>query len=185
MTSPAAIIASLLVLFGSPAPAGPSIVGDSAPAVPRTIGAEAMQPGWIMLDALHADPVQHQVRIEQRVIIRVAPHRTSPREPNLSSLAEVRPSRIRPAERETECLPVAAIGAVQPARDNRLMLYMRDRRMFAVELERSCSARDFYSGFYLERRSDGMMCADRDRLQSRTGSRCTISALNQMVAERD
>ena len=95
------------------------------------------------------------------------------------------PPRDRIVEREIECLPVAAIGAVQPSRDNRLTLFMRDRRLFSVELERSCSARDFYSGFYVEQKSDGMMCADRDRLQSRTGSRCEIEGLKQMVVERD
>ncbi len=167
MTSPAAILAPLLLLFGPPAPA------DDTNA----------QRGWVMLEAVYADPVQRQVRIEQRVIIRISPRRESARQ-NMSSLVAA-PSRARPVERETECLPVAAIGAVQPSRDNRLMLYMRDRRLFRVELERSCSARDFYSGFYVERKSDGMICVDRDRLQSRTGSRCEIEALNQMVVERD
>lgn len=181
MTSPAAILAPLLLLFGPPVPVGV----PTAELLPAEEGAagEDMQPGRITLDAVYADPVQRQVRIEQRVIIRISPRSATPRR-NMSSLVDARQS-ARLVERETECLPVAAIGAVQPSRDNRLMLYMRDRRLFSVELERSCSARDFYSGFYVERKSDGMMCVDRDRLQSRTGSRCEIEALNQMVVERD
>lgn len=167
MTSPAAILAPLLLLFAPPAPSGDANA----------------QPGWIMLDAVYAEPVQRQVRIEQRVIIRISPRSAAARR-NMSSLVEA-PPRARLVEREAECLPVAAIGAVQPSRDNRLMLYMRDRRLFSVELERSCSARDFYSGFYVERKSDGMMCVERDRLQSRTGAKCEIAALNQMVVDRD
>lgn len=183
MTSPAAILAPLLLLFGPPAPVGGS-TAELLPTDERAVGEEGTRPGWIMLDAVYAEPVQRQVRIEQRVIIRISPRSATARQ-NMSSLAEAPPPRARLVERETECLPVAAIGAVQPSRDNRLMLYMRDRRLFSVELERSCSSREFYSGFYVERKSDGMMCADRDRLQSRTGSKCEIEALNQMVVERD
>lgn len=142
-------------------------------------------PGWIMFEAIRRAPVQHQVRIEQRVIIRIAPRSASARQ-NMSSFVAPQQPRTRLVEREADdCLPVAAIGAVQPARDNRLMLYMRDRRLFSAQLERSCTARDFYSGFYVERNSDGMLCIDRDRLQSRTGSQCEVEQLRQMVAVSD
>jgi hypothetical protein len=182
MTSPAAILAPLLLLFGPPAPIG-SGGGEMLPVEEQTADGVGVRPGWIMLEAVYAEPVQRQVRIEQRVIIRISPRSATARQ-NMSSLAAL-PPRDRIVEREIECLPVAAIGAVQPSRDNRLTLFMRDRRLFSVELERSCSARDFYSGFYVEQKSDGMMCADRDRLQSRTGSRCEIEGLKQMVVERD
>ena len=181
MTSPAAFLAPLLLLFGPPSPAQEL----SAPLVADT--AVAPWPssllGWIAFDAIHATPMQHQVRIEQRVIIRISPRSATARQ-NMSSL--VAPSngpRTRLVERKADdCLPIAAIGAVQPARDNRLMLFMRDSRLFSAQLERSCTARDFYSGFYVERNDDGMICIDRDELQSRTGSKCEVERLHQVVA---
>ena len=36
--------------------------------------------------------------------------------------------------------------------------------MVSAALERSCSARDFYSGFYVERNADGQICVKRDTL---------------------
>lgn len=81
-----------------------------------------------------------------------------------------------------KCVSVAGIAGVQPRRGNRLVLFMRDQRIVAADLERACSARDFYSGFYVERSEDGMLCVDRDRLQSRTGARCKLSRLRQLVA---
>ena len=49
------------------------------------------------------------------------------------------------------------------------------------ELERACSARDYYSGFYVQRTSDGQICVDRDTLQSRTGASCKLSRLRELV----
>lgn len=178
MTSPAAFLAPIVLLFAPPAPVD--------------AGAQHVQqidlgptPGWLILETARRTPVQRQVRIEQRVIIRVVPRGAAVRR-GTSSFVEAPQPRTHLVERETgECLPVSAIGAVQPARDNRLMLFMRDRRMFSAKLERSCAARDFYSGFYVERNEDGMICVDRDKLRSRTGSKCEIEALRQMVPERD
>lgn len=168
MTSPAAFLAPIALMFAPPAPVD--------------AGVQKVQP---MLETGWRTPVQRQVRIEQRVIIRVAPRSAAVRR-GASSFAEAQQPRVRLVERETgECLPVSAIGAVQPARDDRLMLFMRDRRMFRAKLGRSCAARDFYSGFYVERSADGMLCVDRDKLRSRTGAECEIEALRQMVPERD
>ena len=61
------------------------------------------------------------------------------------------------------------------------MLYLRDRRLIAAELERSCRARDFYSGFYLAKTSDGKLCVDRDTLLSRNGMNCKLTRIRQLV----
>ena len=65
--------------------------------------------------------------------------------------------------------------------DNRLILFMRDRRIVSAELERACHARDFYAGFYVARNTDGMICTGRDKLQSRAGMNCAVSRLRQLV----
>lgn len=123
-----------------------------------------------------------QVRIEQRVILRIGPRTGGTREA-LTSLAPSGPPPIRLEERAMDdCVPISAIAAVQPRGDSRLLLFLRDRKLIAADLERSCSARDFYSGFYVERASDGRMCIDRDRVHARNGAKCRFSRFHRLVA---
>lgn len=134
------------------------------------------------LVAAYSEPVYHDVRIERRVIIRITPTAPSTRQQMLAQL----PRREMPTRFEEEkikgCIPIKDIAGTQPAHPNRLLLFMHDRRVLSVALERSCSARDFYSGFYVERNKDGMICSGRDRLQSRTGSSCGVAKLSRLVA---
>jgi hypothetical protein len=57
--------------------------------------------------------------------------------------------------------------------------------MLSAELEKACRARDFYSGFYVDRNADGQLCVDRDRLHSRSGSDCSVSRLRELVPADD
>jgi hypothetical protein len=124
---------------------------------------------------------RNQVRIEQRVTIRITP-RTSSLQPNMLVDLPTRPLPPRMVERDFgHCLPIAGIGGVEVSNDNRLTLYMRDRRVLSAGLERSCNARDFYSGFYVERNSDGQICIKRDSLLSRSGASCKLSRIHQLV----
>ena len=136
----------------------------------------------------------HQVRIEQQVIIRI-----SPREPGRDALApqvlplqpmmqplnpmlRPRPVQMRMRERKAgKCLPAQGIAAVQPTTDGRLMFYMRDRRTLAAGLEKTCSARDFYLGFYMSKTSDGQLCAGRDPIHSRAGTTCKLKEVREFV----
>ncbi len=126
-------------------------------------------------------PAENQVRIEQRVTIRITP-RSAPPPPNM--LVDM-PGRIPPPrtnERDIgRCLPISGIAGVQVSSDDRLILFMRDRRIVSAALERACSARVFYSGFYVERNSDGQMCVKRDTLRSRSGANCRLSRIRQIV----
>ena len=58
---------------------------------------------------------------------------------------------------------------------------MRDTRIVSAGLDKGCTARDFYSGFYVARTGDGMMCTGRDKLQSRNGANCKLGKLKQLV----
>jgi hypothetical protein len=132
------------------------------------------------------EPVARQVRIEERVIIRIAPSNPSVSERMLSAIPRRSSSPTTFQEEELDgCIPVAAIAAVQPAQQNRLLLFMRDRRVLTAALERTCNAEDFYSGFYVERQKDGQLCSHRDRLQSRSGASCRVAQLSRLVAVRD
>lgn len=128
-------------------------------------------------------PTENQVRIEQRITIRIAP-RAGPPPPPFRPFMMDQPDRPRISERHAgKCLPIAGIAGVQVGRDNRLMISLRDRRVISLGLEKGCRAQDFYSGFYVERSSDGQLCVDRDRLQSRSGANCALTRLRQLVEE--
>lgn len=130
-------------------------------------------------------PIQHQVRIEQRVIIRIAPPSPKVRERTLADAS--RPAeevRLAPGK-EQRCVRMNDIKGVQPMRDNRLLLFMSGRELMSAQLERSCSSQDFYSGFYVERSEDGRLCVRREQLQSRAGAQCEIAQINRLVAEGD
>ncbi|MEW4447708.1 hypothetical protein [Qipengyuania sp. JC766] len=119
-------------------------------------------------------PKRQQVRIRQRVILRVTPYR------RLN--ATVRPRNV--VERKIgKCIDLKEIAGVQPDVGRRLIFYMRDRSIVAGSLEKSCAARSFYSGFYVEPDEDGRLCIDRDRLQSRTGAKCKLERFRELVAE--
>lgn len=133
---------------------------------PATVLTEAVE------DAITGPPAG-QVRIERRVIIRVAPGTAERRPPMQRHLVQ------QPAG---DCVTVSAIGGVEPTRDNRLLLFMRDRRVLAAGLTDGCSAAHFYAGFYMENSDDGQLCVRRDHLQARDGSNCQITSFQRLVA---
>lgn len=127
-----------------------------------------------------------QVRIERRMTIRITPRAPMPMPPDmLVSMPEGRPGHKVVERKMGDCLPVGGILGVQPERDNRLLLYMRDRRVVTAQLERSCRAKDFYSGFYLSHSNDGKLCVDRDKLLSRSGMNCKLTRIRQLVEVDD
>ncbi|VWX51842.1 hypothetical protein [Novosphingobium sp. 9U] len=127
-----------------------------------------------------------QVHIEQRMTIRVAPRANVPMPRDPLAGVPKRPQRQRISERKMgKCLPIAGIAGVEPNGPDSLILFMRDRRLVTAQLERSCPSRAFYSGFYLSRSIDGMVCVDRDTLLSRSGSACKLSRIRQLVDDDD
>ena len=134
----------------------------------------------------------NQVRIEQRVIIRIAPApvvRSSPiprrgmpdfRRDMFSELDRNMAPRVE-ERRMAQCVPVAGIAGVQVTKESKLLLFMRDQKIVSAALEKACNPRDFYSGFYLERTTDGQLCSGRDTLHSRSGADCALGKLRQLV----
>ncbi|NBB26604.1 hypothetical protein GVM20_15845 [Porphyrobacter sp. SLTP] len=149
-------------------------------------GDEAIKPTAINpLSALRQSSIVRQVRIEQRVVVRIAPQSASSRR-NL--LADLPQRAVAPQFEEggkEKCVALDGIAGVQTGSGNRLVLFLRDRRMISVNLEKSCRARDFYSGFYVEKNKDGRLCVERDKLQSRTGARCEVDTMRELVEVRD
>jgi hypothetical protein len=143
------------------------------------VGAEPFR----ALQEARRPPHAGQVRIEQRVIIRIAPSSPAVRERMLAEL----PRRAAGFEerRMSGCVAIDHIAGVQPAEENRLLLFMRDRRILTASLERACKSEDYYSGFYLERNADGQLCPGRDHLQSRAGASCRVARFHRLVAARN
>lgn len=133
--------------------------------------------------SLRIEP-QQQVRIERRVIVRISPRMPLQLEGAANPLA---PTSVRRFEerRMGKCVPIKGIAGVQISPQDRLLLFMRDERIVSVRLQKSCSARDFYSGFYVENSQDGMICAGRDTLHSRAGVNCEVAKLHRLVPDED
>ncbi|MBW8753107.1 MAG: hypothetical protein JF595_02975 [Sphingomonadales bacterium] len=155
-------------------------LSGSAPAEPR---------GWVFGEVAESFRIQaqNQVRIEQHLTIRVTPlSRPVTMPPQFLLDLPRRELSPRLTERNIgRCLPVAGISGVQPDQGRRLILFLRDRRMISAVLERACRARDFYSGFYIERTSDGQLCVDRDTLLSRSGANCKLTRIRQLIEPDD
>jgi len=124
--------------------------------------------------------VYAQVRIEKRVIIRVPRRRPTPLTPMTDFLEESTQTTYR-EKKIGKCLPMNNILGVQMFADRSLDLVTRDRKRIRAQLEDKCQARSFYSGFYVEKTSDGKMCAGRDILHSRTGAKCEIERFRELV----
>lgn len=157
---------------------------DAGLVVPES-AAPALDPGGEPGHLLLLDPadgqVRDQVRIEQRMTIRITPRPGASRPDMLFYLPddEVGPRFI---ERKVgKCLAVSGIAGVQAGGASKLILFMRDQRIVSASLERACRARDFYSGFYLARSNDGQLCVDRDMLLSRSGANCKLTRLRQLI----
>ncbi len=134
------------------------------------------------LDAFRGGQVVRQVRIERRVILRIAPARRNAQN-NLVAQLPRNGLNTRFEERKMDkCVPVGSIAGVQTGSGNRLLFFMRDARIVSANLEKACRARDFYSGFYVEKNDDGKLCIDRDKLQSRSGAKCEVERMRQLVA---
>lgn len=139
---------------------------------------------WHLVADGFRPPTEHQVRIEQRMTIRIAPRTLPPRANLLMDLPD-RAVGPRFAERKMgKCVPISGIAGVQVSGGS-LILFLRDQRMVSASLERACRARDFYSGFYLERSEDGRLCVDRDTLLSRNGANCRLTRFRQLVEQDD
>ncbi|OGS56750.1 MAG: hypothetical protein A3J40_07045 [Erythrobacter sp. RIFCSPHIGHO2_12_FULL_63_10] len=141
--------------------------------------------GWRAPETAIPVPVQHQVRIEQRVVLRISPRSASARQNLLAELPRQLPVQEYEERKIGKCLPVKSIVAVQTGSGNQLLLFTRDQRIISARLEKACRARDFYSGFYVEQNKDGMLCVERDKLQSRAGANCEISRIRQLVVDED
>lgn len=122
--------------------------------------------------------IVHQVRIQQRIVVRI-PTRETSREAMLAKPVDPRTGRVE-EKRIGRCLPLSGLRAMTRSGDETLDLFLSDGRRVRAYLADGCEARDFYSGFYVERQTDGRLCSDRDMLHSRSGAKCEVDKLREI-----
>lgn len=188
----ASILAPLLLLPVAIAPVANPAANDDGAALAEQVQQEAaIQPSIAPLSWLQEawqTRIAQQVSIEQHIVIRIAPRAPAQADPRVASFYDAgespRSSHIE--ERKMgKCVPVDGVAGVQITQANKLVLYMRDTRVVSAGLDKGCNARDYYSGFYVARSADGMICAGRDKLQARNGASCKLGKLHQLVEVGD
>lgn len=177
---------ALLLPIGMAGHASGGEVGGPAGAANREVDVFAQsgpnaREQWLAEHSKSPLTAEYQVRIERRVTVRISPRSAAPRQSLMAELPQ-QTAAPRYEEREMDdCVAVSDIAGVQTGGGNQLVLFLRNRRMVSARLEKACRARDFYSGFYLERNEDGKLCVDRDKLQSRAGANCELSRMRELV----
>lgn len=131
-------------------------------------------------------PTAQQVRIEQRVTIRISP-RPAPLPLAASVSSESRDlGAPRVIERKMgKCVPLNSLLGVQSGGGNKLVLFLRGQRLVSATLEKACQGRDYYSGFLVSQHSDGQLCVDRDELLARSGAKCKVQGYRELMLVED
>lgn len=116
---------------------------------------------------------QLQIRVEQQSIIRIRP---AP-----SALPEITAAPRWKEKGAPNCIKWSSMAAALVSSPTTIDLIIKGGTRFRVKLERSCSAVDFYSGFYVKNTPDGQVCRDRDMIHSRSGGECGIDRFRTLV----
>jgi hypothetical protein len=144
----------------------------------------ALAGGFAAYGQSDANGIYYQVRVEQRIIIRVPRQRST--SASSSSAGKTRSRPVSYKEKKIgKCLMIDKFIASRPGegRDENLELITRDGVLIRAYLSGGCLAREFYAGAYMERPADGKLCADRDFLHARTGAKCGIEKFRLLEAQ--
>lgn len=118
-----------------------------------------------------------QLTIHERLIIRIP--RVSP--------ARMRATPVVPVWREKKgprCVEMKSLTGAAIGEDGDVDLIVDGVQRIRAKLDQDCPVLSFYSGFYLKPTSDGKICARRDVLRSRGGTRCGIDRFRRLVAAK-
>ncbi|OYW21701.1 MULTISPECIES: hypothetical protein [unclassified Sphingomonas] len=133
------------------------------------------KPGKIDLRAQYS-----QFTIRQRITVRVPRLPDPPRNRQQATVKMVE-WKEKKAEK---CQPINLIAGASVTRVDSVDLIMVDNRRLRARFDDDCRAIDFYAGFYLKRTPDGMICARRDAIRSRSGDSCRIEAFKTLQPKR-
>jgi len=116
-----------------------------------------------------------QLTFHSRIVIRI-PRMIDPR----GHERRRRPVRLE-EKRGPKCVPLTTLDrAVITGRDSiDLLLETGDR--IRARFDDDCPALDFYPDLYLRLPDDGLLCAGRDAIRSRSGGVCPIETFRRVV----
>ena len=144
---------------------------------------ELSDQGYLFGRIIDFDDSNFQVRVEQRIIIRVP--RQSAAAGNMSSRIAEKAAPVRYKEEKAgKCLVMDRLVGSRPGTKQSLDLVTRDGALIRAYLGDGCLAREFYAGAYMERPLDGKLCVDRDLLHARTGAKCEVDKFRLLTPER-
>jgi hypothetical protein len=110
------------------------------------------------------------IQMERRTIIRVPLGR--PRRPAPLTLWRER--------RGGRCLDSTRVAGAAITPDGAVDFVLRGGKRMRAWLESECPALDFYQGFYVKPDGEGMVCAGRDAIHSRSGGECQIDRFRRL-----
>lgn len=158
-----------------PSPALPLLLLAAATSVaPPVVPPVASRP--------HVDGVEvAQLTIHQRIIIRVRRMAEQP-------VPDPRAPRFKPIKwkerKGPTCIaPNRVIGAMVSTTSTVDLLQDNAERVRA-KLDHDCAALTYYQNFYIRPGPDGLVCADRDAIRTRSGGACTITRFKALKPER-
>lgn len=120
-----------------------------------------------------------QLSIRERIVIRIPEMRVPPPPP-----AAAPPAWIEGGGKGEKCMPADDIEGALIRGPDRVDLVMADGRRARALLDRDCPALDYYLGFYIRPTRDGLVCAGRDAIRSRSGASCPIRAFRRLEPRR-
>ncbi|WEK41981.1 MAG: hypothetical protein P0Y64_11305 [Candidatus Sphingomonas colombiensis] len=141
----------------------------------------AQEPG--VGDLAGAQWAQTQVIIRERMVIRIPRADSPPDAPRPRYRPAPPPPIVWREQKAPKCVPADSIVAASMA-DGDVDLETSDGRRLRAKLDDDCPTLKFYTGFYIKRTGDGMICAGRDVLRSRSGARCEIAQFRTLVPRR-
>lgn len=140
----------------------------------------ALAPAAMASEPAPLDGIQlAQLTIHQRIVIRIPRLDAPPPMP----LPMPKPMRLV-EKKGPKCVPMDTLGAAVVTTADSIDLLTTEGERFRARLGDDCPALDFYSGLYLKRTADGMLCAKRDTLRSRSGSSCEIAGFKRLQVKR-
>ncbi|OQW71102.1 MAG: hypothetical protein BVN33_16645 [Proteobacteria bacterium ST_bin13] len=116
----------------------------------------------------------------QRIVIRVPKLPNPPRAPQQIAASPIRWKEMK----ADKCLAIGSITGVAVSRTESVDLLTIDGRRLRAKFDDDCPAIDFYAGLYIRRTIDGMICAKRDAIRSRSGDSCRIEAFRELRRKR-
>lgn len=143
---------------------------------------EPLQPPPVDVGPAFED-IQFQTTVRQRVMIRITPLSRATPPPVAVPAPNNRPRSE--GDEIGQCIPLANVAGVRLGQRRNLLLIMRDRRIVSALLDRTCQVSSFYSGFYVERPADGMLCAGREALHARSGTDCQFGSFRDVTPLKD